>query len=89
MPGDTQNRMNNTFRRKEKTKSKIINTGAERWRGCAEEFLAEFCNSSTKLQDQKVVLSLLYKKNILELGEMGGKKGETVLFLSMKVKMFG
>ncbi len=29
------------------------------------------------------------KKNILELDEMGGKKGETVLFLSMEVKMFG
>lgn len=29
------------------------------------------------------------KKYILELGAMGGKKGETLLFLSMKVKMFG
>lgn len=32
---------------------------------------------------------MLYKKNILEPDEMGGMKGETVLFLSMKVKMFG
>lgn len=32
---------------------------------------------------------MFYKKNILELGEMEGKKGETLLFLSMKVKMFG
>lgn len=29
---------------------------------------------------------MLDKKNILELGEMGEKKGKTVLFLSMKVK---
>lgn len=29
---------------------------------------------------------MLDKKNILELGEMGEKKGETLLFLSMKVK---
>lgn len=28
-------------------------------------------------------------KNILEVEEMGRKKGETALFLSMKVKMFG
>lgn len=35
------------------------------------------------------VLPMLYKKNILEQGAIGGKKGKTVLFLSMKVKMFG
>ena len=34
-------------------------------------------------------LNALEKKNILGLEEMGSKRGETVLFSSVKVKMFG
>lgn len=61
VPGDTRNRMNNTFRRKEKTKIKIINTGAERWRGCAEEFWQNFATAAQNYESKKFVETwLLY-----------------------------
>lgn len=53
--GDTRNRMNNTFRRNEKTKIKIINTGAERWRG------QNFATAAQNYESKKFVeIWLLY-----------------------------
>lgn len=77
---------NNTLgRRKKKTKSKIINTQAERRKGGG--ILLEFCKRSIKLE-LKCVFSKPCK-NIWVVGEMRGKKDEAALFLSVRVKMFG
>lgn len=74
--------MNNTFRRKEKTKIKIINSGAERWRGCAEEFWQNFATAAQNCKTKKLHdFSMLCKNNILELAAMGGGGQNAFVFV--------